>query len=77
VTPDGDGRRRLHRAHNADLARVARFRPHAVSFLCECGSPSCEARVHVRVAEYERIAGSGGYLLAPGHDPVWRGTSVA
>jgi hypothetical protein len=56
---------------------VARFRPHAVSFLCECGAPTCEARVHVRVVEYERIAGSGGYLVAPGHDPAWRGTSVA
>jgi hypothetical protein len=62
-------RRELHRAHNQDLARVARFRPHEVSFLCECGAPTCEERVHLRVSEYEAIVAQGGsYVVAPGHE---------
>jgi len=62
-----------HRVHNDDLARVARFRPHAVSFLCECGAASCDSRVHMRVSEYETIvARPGGFVMAPGHDEAWR-----
>ena len=72
-----DGRRRVHRAHNQDLARVARFRPHPVSFLCECGAPACEERVHLHVSEYEAIiAQQHGYVIAPGHDQAWRGSGV-
>ena len=71
------GRRRAHRAHNADLARVARFRPHPVSFLCECGAATCEQRVHVSVSEYEDIAQAGRYLIAPGHEAAWRKTRSA
>jgi hypothetical protein len=73
-----DGRRRVHRQHNADLARVARFRPHPVSFLCECGAAACEERVHLHVSEYEAIVREpGGYVVAPGHDQAWRDSSVA
>ena len=71
-------RRGLHRAHNQDLARVARFRPHEVSFMCECGAPDCEARVHMRVSEYEAIvARPGGYVAAEGHGHVWRRSRTA
>jgi hypothetical protein len=72
---DLNGRFRTHRAHNEDLARVARFRPHPVSFLCECGAPSCEERVHLLVIDYERITAlPGGYVLADGHHEAWRTT---
>jgi hypothetical protein len=70
-----DARRGLHRSHNQDLARVARFRPHAVSFLCECGAADCEERVHLTVEEYEAaVAVPDGYVAAPGHDQAWRQT---
>jgi hypothetical protein len=69
---DSTGRQKTHRAHNQDLARVARFRAHPVSFLCECGAPTCEERVHLRVADYETIvAERGRYVVAPGHDLAW------
>jgi hypothetical protein len=71
-------RRRLHRAHNQDLARVARFRPHDVSFLCECGAANCEERVHMRVSEYEAIVTQpNGYVIAPGHEQAWRSVRSA
>jgi hypothetical protein len=72
------GRRLTHRAHNADLARVARFRPHVVSFLCECGAPTCEERVHLTVSEYEAISSvRGRYVIASGHDAEWRAARTA
>jgi hypothetical protein len=76
-TGDAIGRRRTHRAHNADLARVARFRAHPVSFLCECGAPTCEERMHMTVSEYEAIAVHRRYLIAPGHDQEWRRARTA
>lgn len=39
-----------------------------VGFLCECGSPSCDATVSLSVEEYREVRSDGRHFaLVPGH----------
>ena len=40
----------------------------AWKFFCECGRPDCDALVHLRADEFDRLtARSDGHVLAEGH----------
>jgi hypothetical protein len=36
-------------------------------FICECGDPTCQERVTLSVAEYEKLQRRREPVLAPGH----------
>jgi hypothetical protein len=39
------------------------------TFMCECGRLGCTAKLHLQLADYERVrSGFDRFLLAPGHE---------
>ena len=42
---------------------------HLFEFVCECGTPGCEAQVRMTLAEYDEVRGQDDrFALVPGHE---------
>jgi hypothetical protein len=59
----------LFRDVNERIAESAqRFESDSTTFVCECADPSCTARVHATIDEYEEVRADGAtFMTTPGH----------
>jgi len=59
----------LFRDVNERIAESAqRFDSESTAFVCECSDPTCTARVHATLDEYEEVRADGAtFLTTPGH----------
>ncbi|HEX5449193.1 MAG TPA: hypothetical protein VFW85_03970 [Gaiellaceae bacterium] len=59
----------VFREVNEAIARTAeRYDEPDAEFICECGDPDCGERVHVTLADYERVRSDGAsFIVADAH----------
>ena len=59
----------LFRDVNERIAESAQnFETDSTAFVCECSDPTCTARVHATLDEYEEVRADGAtFLTTPGH----------
>ena len=63
--PEALGAHALWRGVNETIAAAARLsREERATFVCECGSYACVARIEATLAEYEEA----GFLMVAGHE---------